>query len=481
MNITDLESIGRSKFAFYRIKFTIFLLLQISSIMVTILIFFHLTKHRTFIKAPQKHGLFILLIINSVQLVFDIPLSRNFYVSGYVNPPVASHCIWWTFFEYIIYVSSEYLLAIISLQRHIFIFHQHILRKRWICHLLHHLPLLFCIIYPTVFYIYAILLYPCNNTQWDFSSRVCGFANCYLMYGSFLGSFDLVMNNGVPVAIDILANTVLIARVFLQKRRVQQLSRWRQQRRMLRQLLSVSALYLVGWTPFLLVYIINVLVDPAFLNYVQQNYFSDLIYIIYFFFPWVWLGFFPELTRRIVRKCCRQRTDNAIDNNVSEEQSSQLCKKSELSHDETEASNDHRSKKHKKAGSLDDIESETIRKNKLGEVHRKIEEMNALMRDDENADIGKITGVLENLRKIISEYQETLKIKVREIEQCKKPLSTEYMTLIEKITQLLRHEYADQSVERIDKLSADVELFKQQIVTLKTANKFLRVWVWRRL
>ncbi|CAF1319936.1 unnamed protein product [Adineta ricciae] len=151
---------------------------------------------------------------------------------------------------------------------------------------------------------------------------------------------------------------------------------------------------------------------------------------------------------------------------------SQLCKKSELSYDEIEASNDHRSKKHKKADSFDDIESETIRKNKLGELHRKIEEMNALMRDDENADIGKITKVFKNLRKIISKYQETLKTKVREIEQRKKPSTTEYKTLIEKITQFLRHEYDDQSVERIDKLSADVELFKQQIVTLKTTKKF---------
>ncbi|CAF1517611.1 unnamed protein product [Adineta ricciae] len=312
MNVSELETIGKSKFIFYRIKFTILLLLQISSIIVSILIFIYFTKHRTHIRAAQNHGLLVLLIINSLQLVFDIPLSLSFYIHGYVNPPVASYCIWWTFFEYIIYASSEYLLAIISLQRHIFIFYQNILRKCWIRQLLHHFPLLFCIIYPTIFYIYAILLYPCDNTQWDFTSRVCGFANCYLAYGSSLGSFDLVVNNSLPVFIDIISNVVLIVRVFAQKRRMQQSTNWRHQQRMLIQLFSVSGLYLIGWGPFLTVYIINVLIDPTFLNYIQQNYFGDLIYIIYFFLPWMWLGFFPELTRWTIQGYRRLRRDNSV-------------------------------------------------------------------------------------------------------------------------------------------------------------------------
>ncbi|UJR19177.1 hypothetical protein I4U23_022307 [Adineta vaga] len=312
MNITDLEVVGNSKFIFYRIKFTILLLLQISSIIVSIFIFIYFAKHRTSLKASQNHGLFVLLMVNSIQLVFDIPLSLSFYIHGYVSPPVPSYCIWWTFFEYIIYASSEYLIAIISLQRHIFIFYHNLLRKRWIAILLHHVPLLLCIIYPTIFYVYAIVLYPCDNTQWDFSSRVCGFANCYLMYGSILGSFDLVVNNSMPVFIDIISNIVLIIRVFLQKRRMQQSTRWRQQRRMLIQLFSVSGLYLVGWAPFLTVYIVNVLIDPTFLNYVEQNYFGDLIYITYFFLPWMWLGFFPELTRWIMQEYHRLRTGNRI-------------------------------------------------------------------------------------------------------------------------------------------------------------------------
>jgi hypothetical protein len=312
MNITYLETVGDTNFVLYRVKFAILLVLQIAAILLTIIIVIFFIKHPIHLKPPQNHGLLLLLVVNSIQLIFDIPLSLNFYIYGYVNPPTATLCIWWTYFEYIMYAVPEYLLATISLQRHMFIFHQNILRNRWIRNLLHHLPLTLCIIYPPIFYLFAIVLYPCDNTQWDFTSRVCGFANCYLVYGTVLGIFDLVVNNSMPVVIDILANITMIARVIMQKRRARQAVRWGQQRRMMMQLLCLSSLYLTGWAPFLLVEIINVVSNPNFLHTVEENYFGDLIYICYLFLPWLWLGFFPELVKWIMQWCRRRRAGNAV-------------------------------------------------------------------------------------------------------------------------------------------------------------------------
>jgi hypothetical protein len=312
MNNTDLETFGDNKFVLYHVKFTILLVLQIAAIMLTFIIFIFFIKHPIHLKVPQNHGLLVLLIVNSIQLIFDIPLSLSFYIRGYVSPRTSNYCICWTFFEYVMYAVPQYLLGTISVQRHMFIFHQHLLRNRWIRNLLHNLPLILCIIYPTIFYIFAIILYPCDNTQWDFTSRVCGFANCYLVYGTFLGVFDLVVNSSVPIVIDILANVTMIIRVIMQKRRAQQAVRWRQQRRMMMQLFCLSALYLTGWTPFLLVEIINVVGNPTFLREVEIDYFADLIYICYLFLPWMWLGFFPEIIKWIKQWCRRRPAGNVV-------------------------------------------------------------------------------------------------------------------------------------------------------------------------
>lgn len=107
----------------------------------------------------------------------------------------------------------------------------------------------------------------------------------------------------------------------------------------------------------------------------------------------------------------------------------------------------------------------------MRELHEKIDEMNVSMRDNDNTDVQKITTIFGNLRKIIDEYENTLKTEVREIEQQKKPSTVEYMTLTEKITQFLRTKDDDPSMEKIDKLTNDIELFKQQIIELKTTTK----------
>jgi hypothetical protein len=173
-------------------------------------------------------------------------------------------------------------------------------------YVLHHLPLFLCIAYPTIFYVFAIILYPCDGTQWDYTNNLCGYANCYLLYDAKLGTFDLMFDNTVPLIADILSNMVLIVRVGRLKRRSQQQSRWRQQRRMMLQLFCVSSLYVVAWLPCITVYQVQIFY-PNFLGQIQSDYFLDLIYISEPFLPWICVGFFPELVKWIKQLCrCRQ-------------------------------------------------------------------------------------------------------------------------------------------------------------------------------
>ncbi|CAF1154608.1 unnamed protein product [Adineta steineri] len=312
MNITDSEVFVDTKFLLHRVKFSILLILQIPAFILSLLIFFFFIKHRTIREAPHNRALLILLIVNFIQLSFTLPLNLHFYAVGYVSPAIPTFCTWWTFFEFTLYVTSEYLMATISVQRHLLVFNGHILRIRWKRILFHHLPLVFCLSYPIIFYFFAIILYPCDGSQYDYTNNLCGFADCYLLFNKVLGTFDWAFNNGLPMVINAVANIMLIVRVVQQKRRQQRPVTWKQQRRMTVQLFCISSLYLAAWSPSLIVGVVQILGFPTFLAAVQTDYFLDLIYIVCLFLPWIYIGLLPELLIWIKTLCHCQQRHNAV-------------------------------------------------------------------------------------------------------------------------------------------------------------------------
>ena len=294
------------KFLLHRTKFGILLLFHIIAIVLSLNIFAYFIKHRTFVKNPQNHGILILLTVNFIELVFDMPNALAFYSRGYIYPTTSSYCTWWSFFAYTIFAISGYLLATISIQRHFFIFNRHILRTGWKRIFLHYLPFVLCIVYPIVFYLFSIVFYPCDGTQWDFTNNLCGFAPCYLLFNQVLGTFDISMNNYMPVVIDFISNIIIILRVVQQKHHSQRSTTWRQQRHMIKQLLSLSIIYLTACTPSLSVLAVQMLHDPTFLATIQTDYFSDLVYVIYLFIPWACIGFIPGIVKWIKGLIFRQ-------------------------------------------------------------------------------------------------------------------------------------------------------------------------------
>ncbi len=312
MNTSDIETFVDTKFLLHRIKFSVLLALQIPALALSFLIFVFFMKTRTVREAPHNRALLILLLVNFIQLSFTLPLNLHFYSLGYINPATPTFCTWWTFFEFTLYVTSEYLMATISVQRHMLVFNGHVLRIRRMRIVLHHLPLLFCLTYPMIFYVFAILLYPCDGTQWDYTNNLCGFADCYLLFNKAFGTFDWSANNGLPMVVNALANIMLIVRVVRQKRRQQRPVTWKQQRRMTVQLFCISSLYLVAWTPCLIVGLVQILGFPNFLAEIQTDYLLDLIYIVCLFLPWVCLGLFPELSIWIKTLFHCRQAHNAI-------------------------------------------------------------------------------------------------------------------------------------------------------------------------
>ncbi|UJR29802.1 hypothetical protein I4U23_017346 [Adineta vaga] len=98
----------------------------------------------------------------------------------------------------------------------------------------------------------------------------------------------------------------------MQKRRVRHAVTWQQQRHMIIQLFCLSGLYLVAWTPFLVVYVINVLSDPTFLNQVTTDYLGDMLYLVHLFLPWMSFILFPELRKWLLKSCSFRQRRNTV-------------------------------------------------------------------------------------------------------------------------------------------------------------------------
>jgi hypothetical protein len=308
MNDTSMNTFDDDRYILHHVKFIIFLLLQIPSILISIFIFIFFWTHKNLLRIRQNQGLVLLFVVNFIQISFDLPMIIHFNHLGRISPATPDYCTWWTFLEYTLNAAGEMLMATISIQRHIFIFRIHIFNIRSYRYLLHHVPLMFCIIYPIILYLILVVLYPCDGTQWDYTSNVCGLANCYLVYSRVLGTFDWAVNNGSPVIIIAIANVALTVRIIRQKRRRQGYVTWRQQRRMTLQLLTISCLYLIAWIPNLFIGLVQQLYSPTFLIEIQFDYIFDFTYFICLFLPWVCLGLFPEFTNWIWKNVFRCNT-----------------------------------------------------------------------------------------------------------------------------------------------------------------------------
>lgn len=293
----DMKAFEDSKFFLHRIKFIMFIILVIPAFLISIVIFAYFIKHRATLNALQNQALLLLLIVNFIELVSDLPMPISFYYLGYIYPATHAYCSWWTFFEYNLHLISELLMATISIQRHLLIFNSNMFHNRFKCLVFYYLPLALCIVYPIIFYIFIIFVYPCDGTQWDYTSNLCGYANCYLVYNRFLATFDWAANNGSPVLVIILANVFLIIRVIMHKRRQQQGISWKKQRRMTLQLLIISSLYLFAWLPSLTIGVGQQIHSAEFLANIQIDYTLDFMYFVSLLSPWIYLGLIPNVVK----------------------------------------------------------------------------------------------------------------------------------------------------------------------------------------
>lgn len=202
------------------------------------------------------------------------------------------------------------LISFASIQRYLLVFH-HTLVSKYIF-LLHYFPILFCIIYPSLFYLIFIFFYPCQQ-QYDFTKITCQ-GPCYL-FERIPGSVDLLINMAVPLFLCLLTNIFLVGRVLHQKHRMKQQNKWKKNRNLLFQLLCIVIVHNIIWLPTIISNLINLFspVAQQVIIDLSVNLFTYSIYVVIMICPFVSLFSLADVRQQLFPHCTLfKRLPNSI-------------------------------------------------------------------------------------------------------------------------------------------------------------------------
>jgi hypothetical protein len=268
------------------------------SLICDLFIIIHFIRHwrKQIIKAPQNHVILCLLLVSFIQKITDAPFILYYLRWGVVIQQTYTFCVAWNWWDDSTLAVSLHLVTWCCIERHLFVFHNQMMKKKWCLILFHYIPLIICLLYTPVFYA-IVEFFPtrCTNV-WDYS-LICGGA-CY-SFDPFLGAYDWLCNYGFPTLIILLANIFLFCRIIWQKVKQQRPVQWRRQKRMIIQLVFISLLYLILLLPSVIVGVIEALLLPTFLVDIQFNYFLYILYFINQLLSFVIVGSLPELQKEL--------------------------------------------------------------------------------------------------------------------------------------------------------------------------------------
>ena len=149
----------------------------------------------------------------------------------------------------------------------------------------HYIPIAVCMLYPSLLYFILIFLYPCEPV-YDFTQLLCVIP-CYF-FSSGIANFDTFFNNWAPIfAIPVLSGT-LFARFLVKKRQMRnEAFRWKRDRKMVIQLLTITSLYLFMWSPVQAATVYDYVWTAGLPSQFEVDYLYSLPYFIHLLYPFV--------------------------------------------------------------------------------------------------------------------------------------------------------------------------------------------------
>jgi hypothetical protein len=313
-NTSDGES--NNPFEIYNIfipvpvRFWVYLILNSLSILCSIFVLYHLLFDRTLRQALNNHVIIMLLFIGLTYELTSVPFMLNYYRIGDAWILTSSFARFWTIIDYSCYAAELICFAWATIERHILIFHQQWVSTKKKRFFIHYLPLMAIVIYCFTYYFVVVLFPLCENT--NIMQPLNGVPVPCMNFNPITGKYDSICHQILPSFTVAIFSIALLIRVVWQKHQLNRSIQWRQQRKMVIQLLSISALYLFFNLPRA---IVQSFVESGFTSYVFTKTFAHLIFFaiqLVFFCPFVCCGFIPEIGKRLKKLLFWQNRQRAI-------------------------------------------------------------------------------------------------------------------------------------------------------------------------
>jgi len=270
-----------------KFQFWSLLIVGIPSLICSLFILYQYLSNPVRRRALHNHTILIIIMANLILILTDFSwMLDSFRRPGHILSATPAFCMIWWFFDFTLYNTQTVILAWTSIERHILIFHSHLISTRKKKYYYHYLPPIILIVYLICFYIGVIFFPPCTN-EFEFTSVECGSNPCYLNK-IFLALWDSILHSVLPTFIIAIFSLALIYRVIAHKKRIRQPIRWRKHRRMTIQLVSLSAVYLFLNFPLTIIMLIQIFQETGpQLGFGTQFYIFFLTYSVTLSLPFV--------------------------------------------------------------------------------------------------------------------------------------------------------------------------------------------------
>ncbi|CAF1086753.1 unnamed protein product [Adineta steineri] len=281
---------------FYATQFWIFLFLLIPSMISALFALYHLLRERALRQALHNHIIIILLIINLFYQMTDMCFFIHYFRTYQSFMPTPTFRLFWGYIDWSIYGVQFFLYAWVTIERHILIFHDHLLSTRKKRFFIHYLPPVIITIYPLLYYAIVHFVPTCENTFDNLTTP--GFFPCQFSDVVF-GTYEILADAIIPCFTIVISSVALLLRAVWQRYHMHRQIQWRQYRKMTLQVIIISSIYLIFPFPYMIINFLHVCGVPAEIGaeFLLRTMFFT--YYTLFLFPIISVGSLSELREKV--------------------------------------------------------------------------------------------------------------------------------------------------------------------------------------
>ncbi|CAF3737365.1 unnamed protein product [Rotaria socialis] len=279
-----------------KVQFWTYLVFEIPSLFCNLYLLYYLTFNQRLRSQLQNHVIMILLFLCLIILVVD----NSFYLDGFridhgnSFPFSIEVCLLWWFIDYGFYGAITIYLTWASFERHILVFYRRqLLNTKRKIFFIHYLPLIIISLYLIGFYIGVIFFPPCQNIFYS-NELECGSYPCYQDI-TWLNTWDYFVNGVLCNILEALFSIALLLRAIWRRFMSTRHFQWKKYRKMIIQLLSISALSLSINLPQALIVFLQSQPNMSNFGSTIEPYLFYLTTYVVLFLPFICLGVLPEL------------------------------------------------------------------------------------------------------------------------------------------------------------------------------------------